>query len=119
MTIAGAHTDFGCTTILLQQPNQHGLQVLYPPTNSWIPVPAKEDVLIVNVGDLLQKWTKGEYRSAVHRVVNVSETDRYSVPFFYHGNLGTKLAPLDGSDDGEEETVEEHIRGRFVKSFGT
>jgi isopenicillin N synthase-like dioxygenase len=73
----------------------------------------------VNVGDLLRKWTKGEYRGAVHRVVNLSETDKYSVPFFYHGNLGTKLAPLDGSGDGEEETVEEHIRGRFAKTFGS
>ncbi len=73
--------------------------------------------MIVNVGDLLQKWTKGEYKSAVHRVVNVSETDRYSVPFFYHGNLTTKLAPLDGSGEGKQETVEEHIIGRFVKTF--
>jgi isopenicillin N synthase-like dioxygenase len=73
----------------------------------------------VNVGDLLQKWTRGEYRSAVHRVVNVSQTDRYSVPFFYHGNLATELAPLDGSGDGKEETVEAHIRGRFAKTFGS
>jgi isopenicillin N synthase-like dioxygenase len=84
-------------------------------------VPAKEDVFIVNIGDLLQKWTKGEYKSAVHRVVNVSTTDRYSVPFFYHGNLSTRLSPLDGSladGDGDAETVEEHIKGRFRKTFG-
>lgn len=75
----------------------------------------------MNVADLLQRWTGGEYRSAVHRVVNVSEGDRYSVPFFYHGNSSTKLAPLDGSwsGDGKEKTVEEHIRGRFVKTFGS
>jgi isopenicillin N synthase-like dioxygenase len=72
------------------------------------------------VGDLLDKWTKGVYRSAVHRVVNVSKTNRYSVPFFYHGNLSTKLRPLDGSaGDGETETVEEHIKGRFKKTFGS
>jgi isopenicillin N synthase-like dioxygenase len=74
----------------------------------------------VNVRDLLDKWTKGVYKSAAHRVVNVSTTDRYSVPFFYHGNLSTRLRPLDGSEgDGEAETVEEHIKGRFKKTFGS
>jgi isopenicillin N synthase-like dioxygenase len=56
----------------MQQPNQIGLQVLYAPTNKWIPVPAIEDVYVVNIGDLLDGWTKGQYRSAVHRVVNHS-----------------------------------------------
>jgi len=117
---AGAHTDFGCTTILLQQPDKHGLQVLFPPTNTWISVPAKENVFIVNVGDLLDKWTKGKYRSAVHRVVNVNTTDRYSIAFFYQGNLATELRPLDGSyiDKTSTETVEEHIKGKFKKTFG-
>jgi isopenicillin N synthase-like dioxygenase len=117
---AGAHTDFGCTTILLQQPDRHGLQVLYPPTKTWVPVPAKEDVLIVNVGDLLDKWTKGRYRSAVHRVVNIGTADRYSIAYFYQGNLTTKLAPLDGSSGSDlvVETVEDHIKGKFKKTFG-
>jgi isopenicillin N synthase-like dioxygenase len=73
------------------------------------------------VGDLLDKWTAGKYRSAVHRVVNISTTDRYSVPFFYQGNLETKLDPLDRSRGGTgeaSETVEQHIKGMFRKSFG-
>lgn len=75
----------------------------------------------MNVGDLLDKWTRGKYRSAVHRVVNVSTTNRYSVPFFYHGNLTTRLKPLDRGEDPEAETatVEEHIKGRFRKTFGS
>ena len=77
---------------------------------------AREDVFIINVGDLLNKWTKGVYRIAMHRVVNVSEADRYVVLFFYHGNLKTKLQPLDESGYGEEETVEEHIKGMFRKT---
>ncbi|RFU32381.1 hypothetical protein B7463_g3977, partial [Scytalidium lignicola] len=113
---AGAHTDFGCITLLLQQPDTTGLEVLYPPTNSWIPVPAVADRFIVNIGDLLDKWTGGHYRSALHRVINFGETDRYSVPFFYSGNLATRLMPLDGSE-GEGITVEEHIKGKFKKSY--
>lgn len=62
-----------------------------------------------------------KYRSAVHRVVNVSTTDRYSVPFFYQGNLATKLDPLDGSGSRANEggeTVEQHIKEMFKKTFG-
>lgn len=73
----------------------------------------------MNVGDLLQKWTKGEYRSALCRVVNVSEEGMYSIPFFYHRNLSTRLALLDGGGSGGEETVEEHIRERFVETLGS
>lgn len=116
--VAGAHTDFGCLTLLLQQPNQEGLQVLYPPTGSWLPVPAKEDIFIVNVGDLLDGWTKGQYRSAVHRVLNRGANHRYSVPFFFNGNLSYKLRPLDGSNDAGAISVEEHIKRKFDQSYG-
>lgn len=93
--------------------------MLYPPTGSWIPVPAREDVFIVNVGDLLDGWTKGRYRSAVHRVLNRSSKHRYSVPFFFNGNLSFKLRPLDGSDDANAISVEEHIKRKFDQSYGS
>ena len=48
----------------------------------------------------------------------MSTTDRYSVPFFYQGNLATKLSPLDGTGDGSEQIVEGHIKAQFVKTFG-
>ncbi|KPI43057.1 putative iron/ascorbate oxido [Cyphellophora attinorum] len=80
---AGAHTDFGALTILLQQPGKHGLQVFDRSSGEWIAVPAVEDIFVVNIGDLIQKWTDGEYNSTVHRVVNISGGDRYSVPCFY------------------------------------
>jgi len=54
--------------------------------------------------------------------VNISTTDRYSVPFFYPGTLETKLDLLGGSRSGadeEGETVEQHIRGMFMKTFGS
>ena len=103
--------------MLLQQPDQAGLEVLYPPTNSWIPVPAVAGRYVVNVGDLLEGWTAGGYRSAVHRVINTGESHRYSVPFFYHGNMEFKLRPLDGSDDARAITVEQHIQNKFKESY--
>jgi isopenicillin N synthase-like dioxygenase len=115
--VAGAHTDFGCITLLLQQPNQTGLQVLYQPTNSWIPVPAVENRFVVNAGDLLYGWTKGKYKSAVHRVINDGSEHRYSVPFFYTGNLSFKLRPLDGSEDEKAITVEQHVMAMYDKTY--
>jgi isopenicillin N synthase-like dioxygenase len=99
---------------VLQQPGTSGLQVWYPPTQTWIPVPAKEDTFVFNIGDLLQKWTGGHYRSSVHRVLNIGDSHRYSAPFFYNGNVNVKFAPLDGAPP---MTVEEHIRKRLVESL--
>lgn len=113
---AGAHTDFGAITMLLQQPGKHGLQVYYAADNKWLDVPAVEDVIVVNIGDLVQKWTNGTYRSTLHRVINAAEGDRYSVPCFYEGDFRA-TNPFDPGDKNGE-TVEEHVRRRFDSSYG-
>lgn len=111
---AGAHNDFGTLTILLQQPGKHGLQVYHG--EEWLNVPAVEDVFVINVGDLLSKWSGGVYRSTLHRVINASGSDRYSVPCFYEGDYSA-TNPFDPSQSGGE-TVEEHIRRKFDLSYG-
>jgi isopenicillin N synthase-like dioxygenase len=111
---AGAHTDFGALTVLLQQPGKHGLQVFDRTSGEWIPVPAVEDIFVVNIGDLIHKWTGGKYNSTVHRVLNISGGDRYSVPCFYQGTM-TATNPFKA---GESETVEMHIRRKFDSSYG-
>ncbi|KAJ6443310.1 isopenicillin N synthetase [Purpureocillium lavendulum] len=112
----GDHTDFGCIALLLQEPAREGLQVWYPPTESWIPVPVKENSYVCNIGDMLQKYSGGYYRSARHRVVNSTEAHRYSVPFFLNGQLKLKCKALDGS--GVETVVGEHIRQRLIETMG-
>ncbi|CAK7563545.1 MAG: hypothetical protein SEPTF4163_001414 [Sporothrix epigloea] len=116
---AGAHTDFGAVTLLYQD-TAGGLEVLDAATGDWVPVVPQPDAYVVNVGDMLSLWTKNVYKSNVHRVMNRGTTDRYSIPFFFDGNLDHKLAPLDGSaplHGGEVLTAEEHMLRRLGKSY--
>ncbi|KAI1175019.1 putative 1-aminocyclopropane-1-carboxylate oxidase [Nemania sp. FL0916] len=114
-----AHTDFSAITILLQQPETEGLQVWYPPTEDWIPVPVVENGFVINVGDLMEKFTNGFYRSARHRVVTFSDENkhRYSVAFFLDGNLQFKTKALDGS--GEETVAGEYVHSCLSRTLGT
>ncbi|KAH6984469.1 hypothetical protein BKA56DRAFT_630887 [Ilyonectria sp. MPI-CAGE-AT-0026] len=110
------HTDFGCVTILLQEPNTTGLEVFYPPSECWVPVPVVEDAYVINMGDMMQKYTGGYYRSARHRVQTNRHTHRHSVAFFLNGNLKLNVTALDGS--GVQTVVGEHIRGRLIETMG-
>ncbi|PVH86101.1 2og-Fe oxygenase family protein [Cadophora sp. DSE1049] len=115
---AGAHTDFGAITLLLQD-ETGGLQVWDGEGKRWVDVLPNRDAYVVNVGDMLQMWTGGKYKSNLHRVVNRGGSDRYSVPFFFDGNVDCVLKPLDGSNaDGEHLTVEQHMKERFASTYG-
>jgi len=119
---AGAHTDFGGLT-LLRQDNVGGLQVWDQASDGWIhadPVPA---TYIVNLGDMIARWTNSRYRSTVHRVVNASGRERYSVPFFYTGNYAHKveciptcLAPGE-TPKYPATTVEAHMREMYRRTY--
>jgi len=52
----------------------------------WISAPPKKGCFIVNVGDQLQAWSNDLYVSTLHRVLNYSGQERYSVPFFFSAN---------------------------------
>jgi isopenicillin N synthase-like dioxygenase len=116
---ASAHTDFGAVTLLLQD-GTAGLEVLDQAKDEWIPVPPVPDTYVINVGDMLSKWTGSKYKSSWHRVLNKNPKDRYSIVFFYDGNLDCPLSPLDGSqaDGAKILTVEEHMINRLTESYG-
>ena len=88
---AGAHTDYGCVTLLLQD-QIGGLQVKNR-HDEWVDATPIKDALVVNIGDLMQRWTNDEYVSTAHRVrASQADVHRYSFPFFVEPDYETKVA---------------------------
>lgn len=89
------HTDYGLLTILAQD-GTAGLEVRAP--TGWLAVPPEPDVLVVNLGDMLERMTLGLYRSTPHRVRNTSAVGRLSVPFFLDPSWDAEPVPLPSLD---------------------
>lgn len=87
----GEHTDYGLLT-LLKQDERGGLEV--KTRTEWIPVPPEPNTFVCNIGDMLDVLTGGRYRSAPHRVRNLSGRSRYSYPFFFDPGFSTRVEPL-------------------------
>ena len=85
------HTDFGCLTILCQD-DVGGLQV-ETTQGEWVTAHPIEGTLVVNVGDVLQRWSNDIFRSTPHRVVNTSGRERYSLVAAVDPNFETLIDP--------------------------
>ncbi|KAL2818019.1 hypothetical protein BJX63DRAFT_440315 [Aspergillus granulosus] len=119
----GAHTDFGALTLLLQD-EVGGLEVYYEPDDIWYPVPYVPDAFVVNIGDMLERWTNNRYKSTRHRVISpVSDRDRYSIAFFNEGLLDQVITCIPTCVEEAEEplhepiTAEQHLRNRYGGTY--
>jgi isopenicillin N synthase-like dioxygenase len=91
---AGAHSDYGSLTILLPQQGSRGLEILTP-LGEWQAVAPVSGAFIVNIGDLMARWTNDRWVSTLHRVVNDgAETARQSLAFFHQPNWHAEITCL-------------------------
>jgi isopenicillin N synthase-like dioxygenase len=121
---ASAHTDYGTVTLL--KSGGPGLQVSKdrsPPT--WVDVPHVPDAYIVNLGDLMRRWTNDKWQSTLHRVINPPEGSqwgrRQSIAFFYNLNPDASVSRLrthenknkSKGDEGEGDTAEDEEESKY------
>jgi isopenicillin N synthase-like dioxygenase len=121
----GAHTDYGAMTILAATSGEGGLEVRLP-DGSWAGVRPRAGEFVVNLGDMMARWTNERWASTLHRVVNpplgMVQSRRLSIGMFVHPNydqriecVPTCLAP------GETPrytviTAGEHIKRKIERS---
>jgi isopenicillin N synthase-like dioxygenase len=86
-----AHSDFECFTILLT--GAPGLQVMNA-EDVWIEAPPIPGCFVVNIGDIFETWSGGQFKSTQHRVANIG-TERYSMPLFFGLDYHTIVEPLE------------------------
>jgi isopenicillin N synthase-like dioxygenase len=120
---AGAHTDWGGITLLAQD-DAGGLEVRTA-QGDWLRAKPVADTFVVNLGDLMQRWTNDLYRSTLHRVMNgASGRDRYSLAFFYSPSFHTRVeclptcVPPGTAPNYEPCTAGEHIHQRRLTTYG-
>lgn len=120
----GEHTDYGLLTIL-RQDSTGGLQVLNGKDLKWVHALPIERAFVINIGDMLERWTDHRFKSTIHRVVNTSPQDRFSAPYFLEPNMDSLIVTGGlcrgkddlSTDDGQSKTSEEILES-FYRASG-
>jgi isopenicillin N synthase-like dioxygenase len=112
---AGAHSDYGSLTILLPQAGSKGLQIERP-GGVWVDVPPVPGAFIINIGDLMARWTNDRWVSTVHRVANPANPEeararRQSFAFFHQPNW---FAEINSLILGEARKYEPVLSGPYL-----
>jgi isopenicillin N synthase-like dioxygenase len=95
----GGHCDGGSFTILWQD-SLGGLEVRNK-SGEWVGVPPIDGPFVINIANLLQRWTNGRFSSTEHRVINRYGKDRYSIAFFVYPSHATVVGPVVDQSRGE------------------
>ncbi|MEP1124301.1 MAG: 2-oxoglutarate and iron-dependent oxygenase domain-containing protein [Ilumatobacter sp.] len=118
---AGAHTDWGAVTVLAQDGN--GSLEVVDKSGDWVPVPPIPDSFVINIGDLMQRWTNDRYVSTMHRVLGVPGRERYSVACFFDLDHDALIEVLDTCVTAERPalhgpvTAGEHLNQMYLASI--
>ncbi|MFY0614076.1 MAG: isopenicillin N synthase family oxygenase [Hyphomicrobiaceae bacterium] len=122
----GAHTDYGALTILAMTDASGGLEARMA-DGRWIPVQAGRGELVVNLGDMMQRWTNDRWVSTMHRVVTPDKlgdamSRRLSIGYFMHPNYDAEIRCIPTCLEAGEKprhpaiTAGDHIRTKIEKS---
>ena len=122
----GAHTDYGALTILAMTEADGALEVRMP-DGAWQPARPPRGTLLVNLGDMMARWTNGRWTSTLHRVANPRDLDsarsrRQSIGYFMHPDYDAPIAAIpscvaDGAAPGLPTiTAGEHIAAKIAAS---
>jgi isopenicillin N synthase-like dioxygenase len=114
------HSDYGGITLLYQD-DAGGLQVRSR-SGDWVTAHPIAGTFVINIGDLMARWTNDRFASTPHRVVNSSGRARYSVALFFDPAFDTVIDPADLLGDRSEARYEpigcgDYIVSRFDKAF--
>jgi isopenicillin N synthase-like dioxygenase len=123
---AGAHSDYGSLTILKTEDKPGGLQA-YNKAGDWVDVPIVPGCFIVNLGDLMARWTNDAWVSTLHRVVNppmdaADMSRRQSLVFFHNPNYDAVIECIPSCQSPAHPakypvtTSGEHLRTQFVRT---
>jgi len=90
------HTDYCCFTILAQEDDVPGLQLVQK-DGSWAVMPPVRGTFNINIGDTFERWSNNLFESTIHRVVNENTRSRLSIAYFSGTNFETNVAALPGT----------------------
>ena len=79
-----AHTDNSFITALART-DVPGLSVRLP-SGEWVAPPVIPGTFLINLGNIMRRWSNDRFLSAPHRVLNQPQVDRYSIAFFFSPN---------------------------------
>lgn len=117
------HFDGGMLTLLHQRGTYDGLQIR-DLGGQWLTVPTDEAAFVVNIGELMNRWTNGRWPATRHRVIAAADPDgyRYTLPTFYNAAVDTVVEPLPTQigDEGalfEPTTVYEWFGRHLTRNY--
>jgi isopenicillin N synthase-like dioxygenase len=125
---AGAHTDYGCMTILRTEDTPGGLQV-QTRAGEWFDVHAVPGSFVVNLGDMMARWTNDRWAATLHRVAvpaadRLGGSRRQTIVFFHDPSADAVIECIPGCADAEHPagyepvTALAHIQAKAAKTHG-